>query len=116
MMFEFDITPGADTLHCLMKLEGRVGTSASVEAVWNRSKKKARALKAHQERGVAAPLGREHTPSGAESRSLALKAMDEMFKRVGRRRSDEEFAKLTSYTHRGSACTLVGRVLGTGRI
>ena len=22
MMFEFDITPGADTLHCLMKLEG----------------------------------------------------------------------------------------------
>ncbi len=104
MMFEFDITPGADTLHCLMKLEGRVGTSASVEAVWNRSKKKARALKAHQERVVAhAFLGRKHTPSGAESRSLALKALDEMFKRVGRRRSDEEFAKLTSYTHRGSA-------------
>jgi len=104
MMFEFDITPGADTLHCLMKLEGRAGTSASVEAVWNRSKKKARALKAHQERVVAhAFLGRKNTPSGAESRVFALKALDEMFKRVGRRKTDEEFATLTSNTHRGSA-------------
>lgn len=96
MMFEFDITPGANTLHCLMKLERVAGTSASVEAVWSRSKVKARALKAHQERVIAhAFLGKQKSATAAESRELATQALGEMYNRVGRRRSDEEMEKMS---------------------
>lgn len=95
MMFEFDVPPLADTLHCLLKLERVAGTSASVESVWDRFKLKARALKAHQERVIAhAFLGRQRTQSAAESRALAVKALEDLYDRVGRKRSDEDFAKL----------------------
>ena len=103
MMFEFDVAPLADTLHCLLKLERVAGTSASVESVWDRSKLKARALKAHQERVVAhAFLGRQRTQRAAESRALAVKALEDLYDRVGRKRSDEDFAKLEKNNHSGS--------------
>ena len=95
MMFEFNIPPGADVLHIMLKLERVAGTSASVEEVWNRLPKKARRLKSHQERVVShAILGRGKQTHAIESRAMALAALKEMYERIGRRRSDEEYEKL----------------------
>jgi len=103
MMFEFNIPPGADVLHIMLKLERVAGTSASVEEVWNRLPKKARKLKSHQERVVShAILGRRNQTHAIESRALALAALKEMYERIGHRRSDEEFEKLAENNFWGS--------------
>ena len=103
MMFEFGVPPLADALHCMLKLERVAGTSASVEAVWNRSKMKARALKAHQERVVAHAIhGRQKASHAAEARALAVKSLEEMYERIGRKRSDEEFEELRRNNHMGT--------------
>ena len=74
-----------------------------VEAVWNRSKMKARALKAHQERVVAHAIhGRQKASHAAEARALAVKSLEEMYERIGRKRSDEEFEELRRNNNMGT--------------